>query len=72
MREEMCNMTRKLVTMAYALNVVCCQGVEEIQDPVTYFLLLAEHLLKYVRATKNDGLKFEYHDMQKDIRTMAK
>jgi hypothetical protein len=58
-------MTRKLVTMSYALNVVCCQGVEEIQDPVTvtYCLILAKHLLKYVRTNKKDGLKVENHDM---------
>ena len=39
MGKEMYDRTRKLVTMSYALNVVCWQGVEEIQDPVTYYLL---------------------------------
>ena len=51
--------------------MVCCQGAEEIHNPVQYYLQLAKHLLRYVRASKIDGLMLKNRDLEKDIRKMA-
>ena len=60
-------MVHTLVTIAYALNVLSRYG----NNPGPRHIEFLKHLVKYVRSTKNDRLKFETHDGPMDITTMT-
>jgi hypothetical protein len=61
-------MVHTLVTISYALNVLSRYG----NNPGPRHITFAKHLLKYVRSTKMDRLKFETHNGPTDIDTMTK
>ena len=63
----MYGMVHTLVTIAYALNVLSRYG----NNPGPRHIKFLQHLLKYVRSTKNDRLKFETHNGSMDIKTMT-
>ena len=63
----MYGMVHTLVTISYALNVLSRYS----NNPGPRHILFAKHLLKYVRTTKKDRLKFETHDGKNDIKTMT-
>ena len=63
----MYGMVHTLVTIAYALNVLSRYG----NNPGPRHIEFLVHLVKYVRSTKNDRLKFETHDGPMDINTMT-
>ena len=64
----MYGMVHTLVTISYALNVLSRYG----NNPGPRHIAFAKHLLKYVRSTKMDRLKFETHNGPTDIDTMTK
>ena len=63
----MYGMVHTLVTIEYALNVLSRYG----NNPGPRHIEFLVHLVKYVRSTKNDRLKFETHDGPMDIKTMT-
>ena len=64
----MYGMVHTMVTIAYALNVLSRYG----NNPGPRHIEFLKHLLKYVRSTKTDRLKFITHDGPQDIETMTK
>ena len=63
----MYGMVHTLVTISYALNVLSRYG----NNPGPRHIHFAKHLLKYVRTTKMNRLKFSTHDGKTDIKTMT-
>ena len=63
----MYGMVHTLVTISYALNVLSRYG----NNPGPRHIKFAKHLLKYVRTTKKDRLKFETYNGDKDIVSMT-
>ena len=64
----MYGMVHTLVTIAYALHVLSRYGNNPGRPR---HIKLLQHLLKYVRSTKNDRLKFESHNGSMDIKTIT-
>ena len=64
----MYGMVHTLVTISYALNVLSRYS----NNPGPRHIVFAKHLLKYVRTTKLNRLKFGTHEGEKDIETMTK
>ena len=63
----MYGMVHTLVTISYALNVLSRYG----NNPGPRHIMFAKHLLKYVRTTKKDRLKFETYDGKTDLVSMT-
>ena len=63
----MCGMVHTLVSIMYALNVLSRYG----NNPGPRHIEFAKHLLRYVKMSKSDRLKFKTHDGPKDIKTMT-
>ena len=64
----MYTMVHTLVTIMYALNVLSRYG----NNPGPRHIEFAKHLLRYVKYSKADRLKFQTHDGPYDIETMTK
>ena len=63
----MYGMVHTLVSIMYALNVLSRYG----NNPGPRHIEFAKHLLRYVKMSKSDRLKFKTHDGSKDIETMT-
>ena len=63
----MYGMVHTLVSIMYALNVLSRYG----NNPGPRHIEFAKHLLRYVKMSKLDRLKFKTHDGPKDIKTMT-
>jgi hypothetical protein len=64
----MYGMVHTLVTIMYPLNVLSRYG----NNPGPRHIQFAKHLLRYVRTTKMDRLRFNTHDGPTDIKTMTR
>jgi hypothetical protein len=63
----MYGMVHTLMTIMYALNVLSRYG----NNPGPRHIEFAKHLLRYVKYSKHDRLKFKTHDGPTDIKTMT-
>ena len=63
----MYGMVHTLMTIMYALNVLSRYG----NNPGPRHIEFAKHLLKYVKYSKSDRLRFKPHDGPTDIATMT-
>ena len=64
----MYEMVHTLMTIMYALNVLSRYG----NNPAPRHIEFAKHLLRYVKYSKSDRLRFKTHDGPTDIATMTK
>ena len=63
----MYGMVHTLMTIMYALNVLSRYG----NNPEPRHIEFAKHLLRYLKYSKHDRLKFKTHDKPTDIKTMT-
>jgi hypothetical protein len=63
----MYGMVHTMVAIMYALNVLSRYG----NNPGPRHIDFAKHLLRYIKMSKTDRLKFKTHDGPKDIKTMT-
>ena len=63
----MYGMVHTMVAIMYALNVLSRYG----NNPGPRHIEFAKHILRYVKTSKNDRLKFPTHDGPTDITTMT-
>jgi hypothetical protein len=63
----MYGMVHTLVTIVYALNVLSRYS----NNPGPRHIAFLKHLLRYVRTTKTDQLRFSTHDGPTDLKTMT-
>ena len=64
----MYGMVHTMVTIMYPLNVLSRYG----NNPGPRHIQFAKHLLRYVRTTKKDRLRFNTHEGPYDMKTMTK
>ena len=64
----MYGLVHTMVAIMYALNVLSRYG----NNPGPRHIDFAKHLLRYVKMSKADRLKFQTHNGPKDIKTMTK
>ena len=63
----MYGMVHTLVSIMYALNILSRYGNNSGPRHIEF----AKHLLRYIKISKSDRLKFKTHDGSKDFETMT-